>query len=816
MQPVFPGPSLADSSGPSRTGTVLRPGQDGFRRIAKRAAVMFALAWATVVQADDMQIGVLAFRGHDAALARWSATAEYLTRRITEHRFVIVPLDLERMSEEVASGSLDFVLTNTGNYVVLESEFGVSRLATLKVHHQGRDYTRFGAAIFTRSDHPEIREIRDLAGHSFMAVSREAFGGFQMAWQEMLEHGIDPFRDLGSLEFVGFPQDAIVRAVLAGEADAGTVRARTLHRMADEGLVDPGKIRVLGQRRDAAFPFPLSTRLYPEWPFAKTRDTPDHLAQEVAVALLGMPADSEAARKADARWTIPLDYGSVHALFRQLEIGPYRDLAKPGLDKVWREYKVWIILGAAALAAALLVSLLVGRANRRIKLSESMLRREVDQRRRTEILLQAHRDSLERRVSRRTAALAEANESLRRSEATLRRLHGIFAATRDPLETQFEKLISEGCRYFRLANGCLAPVDPDAPDPTLEPLGSNGQQTAASSRSLQAWALSRLGKGQGVVALADVQGTDHETARGALLAAPVTREGRMTAGLVFSDPMPREREFSDVDVDILLLMAGWVGSALEKREISRLAEEHQLQLAHVTRLNSMGEMAAGIAHELNQPLTAIINYANGCARLIRRGPGAAEELEHAIGLIGNDAHRAAEIIRRLRDFLRHGDLRSETFPLSGCVGNALEMLGGRLRQLGVKVTRHEDLADDRVHADHIQVEQVIINLLLNAMDALADRPLNDRRIDIRLTDAGAEIRLSVADNGGGISEGEFEQVLHPFFTTKPGGMGMGLSISRSIVEAHGGALRIGRPDEGGTEVSFTLPTRPEASRAVGT
>lgn len=815
MQPVFSGPSLAEASGLPRKCPELRPGQGGFRRIAKRAAAVAALAWTTVVQADELQIGVLAFRGHDAALARWSATAEYLTRQIPEHRFVIVPLDLERMSDAVASESLDFVLTNTGNYVVLESDFGVSRLATLKVHYQGRDYTRFGAVIFTRSDHPEIREIRNLAGHSFMAVSREAFGGFQMAWQEMLDHDIDPFRDLENLEFVGFPQDAIVHAVLAGEVDAGTVRARTLHRMAAEGMVDPGDIRVLGQRKDAAFPFPLSTRLYPEWPFAKTRGTPDHLAQAVAVALLGMPADTEAARKAGARWTIPLDYGSVHALFRQLEIGPYSDLAKPGLDKVWREYKLWIILGAAALAAALLVSLLVGRANRRIKLSESMLRREVDQRRCTEILLQAHKDSLERRVSRRTAALAEANESLRRSEATLRRLHEIFAATRDPLEVQIDKLINEGCRYFRLAAGCLAPVDPDAPDPTLVQIGSDWQEAAASTRTLQVYAQSRFRQGQGFVALADVQRTDHDTARGALLAAPVTREGRMTASLVFADASPREREFSDVDVDILLLMAGWVGSALEKREISRLAEEHQLQLAHVTRLNSMGEMAAGIAHELNQPLTAIINYANGCARLIRRDPVAAEELERAIGLIGNDAHRAAEIIRRLRDFLRHGDLRSETFPLSGCVGNALEMLGGRLRQLGVKVSRHEDLADDRVHADHIQVEQVIINLLLNAMDALSDRPSDNRRIEICLTAAGSEIRLSVSDNGSGIPEGEFERVLHPFYTTKPGGMGMGLSISRSIVEAHGGALRVRRPDEGGTEVSFTLPTRPEAARAVG-
>lgn len=789
---------------------------DGFHYIARSTLTIIALAWTAIAQADELKIGVLAFRGHEATLARWSATADYLTRRIPELHFVIVPLDLERMSDAVASASLDFVLTNTGNYVVLESNFGVSRLATLKVHHRGKDHTRFGATIFTRADHPKLREIRDLAGHSFMAVSREAFGGFQMAWREMLDHGIDPFRDLDTLEFKGFPQDAIVHAVLAGEADAGTVRARTLHRMAAEGLVDIGDVRVLGQREDSVFPFPHSTRLYPEWPFAKTRNTPELLAQEVAIALLGMPDDSEAARQAGASWTIPLDYGSVHALFRQLEIGPYRDLAKPGLDKVWREYKLWILLGAATLATALLVSLLVGRANRRISLSESMLRQEVEQRRRTEKLLQTHKNSLERRVSRRTAALAEANESLRRSEATLRRLHGIFAASRDPLETQIDNLIAEGCRYFRLATGYLAPADPDTPDMSIGQVESDWQQAAASSGALHPLALSLLRQGRDFVALDDIHRSGQDAACGAVLAAPVIREGNLSACLVFSGPTPRERGFSDVDVDILLLMAGWLGSALEKREISRLAEEHQLQLAHVTRLSSMGEMATGIAHELNQPLTAIINYANGCARLIRRKPGETTELERAIGLIGHDARRAAEIIRRLREFLQHGDLRIETFPLSNCVGNALEMLGGRLRQLGVKVGRHEDLADGQVHADQIQIEQVVINLLLNAMDALADNPAGDRRIDIRLADTGSMIRLSVADNGNGIPDGEFERVFHPFHTTKPGGMGMGLSISRSIVQAHGGLLGAERTDNGGTEVSFTLPAPPEAARAVGT
>ncbi|MDH3448185.1 MAG: phosphate/phosphite/phosphonate ABC transporter substrate-binding protein, partial [Gammaproteobacteria bacterium] len=194
----------------------------------------------------EMSIGVLAFRGEQDALERWSPTAEYLTENVADYRFRVVPLTLEGMVTEVSRDRLDFILTNTGNYVVLENAFGISRLATLKVRHLGKDFTQFGAVIFTRHDHPELKEIKDIAGHSMLAVSQNAFGGFQMAWSEMIDAGVDPFNDLRALDFGGFPQDDIVRAVIAGDYDVGTVRSGTLERMAADKLIDIDKIRVLG------------------------------------------------------------------------------------------------------------------------------------------------------------------------------------------------------------------------------------------------------------------------------------------------------------------------------------------------------------------------------------------------------------------------------------------------------------------------------------------------------------------------------------------------------------------------------------------
>jgi ABC-type phosphate/phosphonate transport system substrate-binding protein len=139
-----------------------------------------------------MTIGVLAFRGVQDAIERWAPTAHYLSKRIADYRFRIVPLTLEGMLSHVEQDRLDFVLTNTGNYVVLENAFGISRLATLKVRHLGEDFTQFGAVIFTRQDNSGLNTLQDIAGHSMMAVSEKAFGGFQMAWRELLDAGVDP------------------------------------------------------------------------------------------------------------------------------------------------------------------------------------------------------------------------------------------------------------------------------------------------------------------------------------------------------------------------------------------------------------------------------------------------------------------------------------------------------------------------------------------------------------------------------------------------------------------------------------------------
>jgi C4-dicarboxylate-specific signal transduction histidine kinase/ABC-type phosphate/phosphonate transport system substrate-binding protein len=762
-----------------------------------------------VVAQEEMSIGVLAFRGEQDAIERWSATANHLSATIPEYRFKIVPLGLEGIVDQVRQGELDFILTNTGNYVILENAFGISRLATLKARHLQQDFTQFGAVIFTRRDNLALNSIADIAGHSMMAVSKKAFGGFQMAWREMVEAGVDPFSDLSQLRFIGFPQDEIVHSVIERRVDVGTVRTGTLERMAADGMIDIDSIKVLGAKSGESFPFRRSTRLYPEWPFAKARETPQLLAQRVAVALLQLHPESAAARAAYAAgWTIPLDYGPVHELFRELEIGPYEYLRKPRLESIWREYRHWIVSGLSVLIALIVLIVVLGWSNRRISRSESMYREEASQRRQAQELLAVHKENLELRVAERTAELGEVNDSLRRSEATLRAIHDITSDPESDFETLLDGLLREGRRFFDMSFAGIAmrseeglQIDyrvSDAGDLFDAAADRFAQELDKVDRTLSIGDFSRHSWSSGVS-----RGVDSP---GSAIGAPYRVEGRTSGFILFCDTGTARREFSDVDIDILELMAQWLGGEIERTEIYRKAQEHQTQLAHVARLNTMGEMATGIAHELNQPLTAILNYSNGCMRLLRKHGNDDKGLHAAITNIGKDAKRAADIIKRLREFIKRGELRRESFKISEPVETALALLQRGLDQSGVSVDVSYGQNLPPIQADRIQIEQVVVNLLLNAIDALDDSASREKSISIgvRKTAAG-KLEVSMRDSAATLPDDVVASLFDPFFTTKDDGMGMGLSISRSIVEAHGGTIEYLIDDSGQSTFRFTLP-----------
>jgi C4-dicarboxylate-specific signal transduction histidine kinase len=226
-------------------------------------------------------------------------------------------------------------------------------------------------------------------------------------------------------------------------------------------------------------------------------------------------------------------------------------------------------------------------------------------------------------------------------------------------------------------------------------------------------------------------------------------------------------------------------------------------------------MAAGIAHELNQPLTAAISFARACEEVLKAGPPAPsrEEASALIGEAVQQALRAGEIIRRTREFLGRGDLRPRAIGAAQLFKTTLELMRAEiaLQRVGVAVEVAPGLPP--VFADPIQIQQVLVNLLRNAMEEMTRAGTAERRIALSARPAETEgmIAFAVADSGPGIAPEIAARLFTPFATTKESGMGLGLSVSRSIIDAHGGQIwAVAKPPGGGAEIRFTLPVYTES------
>lgn len=293
----------------------------------------------------EVQIGVVSIWGDKITYKMWQPTINYLNKKVTGYKFNLKMLKLGQATQAVEQAQISFIITNPGSYIDLESRFGISRLATLKTKKQNKTSNQFSAVIFSKSNRDDIQNLKDLNNKSFIAVKKEAFGGFQMAWLELKKQGIDPFKDFSSLQFSGFPQDKVVYAVLNGEVDAGTVRTTTLERMAAEKLINIDKLKILNKKTDSHFPYLHSTRLYPEWPIAKLKQTSETLAKMVSVTLLELDKNSFAAQQArSSGWTVPLDYSPVRNLFKELNLPPYKQILPGFFERYWLQSLLFLML----------------------------------------------------------------------------------------------------------------------------------------------------------------------------------------------------------------------------------------------------------------------------------------------------------------------------------------------------------------------------------------------------------------------------------------------------------------------------------------
>lgn len=583
-------------------------------------ALLSCLAGLSAFSAEDgtIRIGVLAFLGAEHSFEEWSATAKAIETGLAGARVRLVPLDHDGLERAVGGGEVDFVITNPGHYVELEVAFGISRIATLE------SGAPVASTIVVRRDRSDIATLADLRGKQVAIVGTGAFGGFQVAWRELIEAGIDPFSDIARLHSVGFPMTRVIDAVVSNRVDAGIIRGCLLEQREAEGALAAGALRVLAVKPSPLTACAVSSRLYPDWPFARLRGTPPDLAKRVATALLTF-----APAPGTSGWTVPVDYQPVHDLFRTLRIGPYASLRHATATEMLARYWHWL----AAIAAGLVAWVW-------------------------------HVLRVERLVRRRTLELAVVNANLR----------------------------------------------------------------------------------------------------------------------------------DEID---------------KRRRVEEQEALHRKELDHAARLSTLGEMAGGLAHELNQPLAAIANYADGCEFRLRRGEVDSAALIEVTRLIRQQADRAAQVIQRMRAFVRKREPVHATTDVNDLVQETLEFFEGLARRSGLAIDRKLGRDLPPISADRIQLQQVMLNLLQNALDAMQDAPAGGRRIKVRTGRDEGGVCICVADRGTGMSDEVKRRLCEPFFTTKPGGLGLGLALCRSIVDEHHGRLSASDNPDGGTVMRLWLPTAQE-------
>ena len=408
--------------------------------------------------------------------------------------------------------------------------------------------------------------------------------------------------------------------------------------------------------------------------------------------------------------------------------------------------------------------------------------------------------------------LTDQQAALRDSVEAMRELHQVISTPRRHARERIQAILAMGRQRFGMAFGVLCHIAGERYE-VVEIL-SPGQSPAQGD----VLALGDTYCRDTLRALAPL-GFEHAAATPwarhpcyvkfrleSYLGAPV-RLGKQVYGVLsFSDFQPRAVPFTAVDRELIQLMAQWVGGALEQERMIEAARRQQTLLTHASRLNTLGEMASGLAHEINQPITAITLYAEtGLRQLGDAAPDSAAARETLEKIVAQGA-RANAIVQRIRHFARQGNPQYTLTRVPQILEDITDFLNleASRHRLDLRYAIAPDLP--WVRADVLQVQQVILNLARNAMDAMSAHAGSGlQTLTLSARAVAQEVVVAVRDSGPGLAPNAIDHVLHPFFTTKPDGLGLGLSISQSIVEAHGGRLWAAANRDGGATFHFALP-----------
>ena len=339
---------------------------------------ILALAFTNITHAEDIKIALRANKGATKTLTQWQATADHLSANIPGYRFIIVPFENNSaLNQAMSLGDYHFSITNPASGVEHQIRYSTQPIATLVNKRQGKGYSRYGSVIFTRADRDDVNTLQDTKGKMFIAVDELGFGGWRIAWNELLENDINPYTDYTELRFAGGKQQNVVYAVRDKKVASGTVGTDILERMAAEGLIKLSNYKVLNEKKTEGFPFLHSTKLYPERMFSAASITDDKLKELVTTVLLSIDANSKAAIQGKyVKWTAPLDYTSVNTLLKQLKVGPYNIATMDKYKSLLNQYGLIVTIGIFIIVLLISIIIYVVRVNKKLLATKDSLKFE--------------------------------------------------------------------------------------------------------------------------------------------------------------------------------------------------------------------------------------------------------------------------------------------------------------------------------------------------------------------------------------------------------------------------------------------------------